>query len=31
MWGDLGENKPEIVRDVIARRPADQHEKDVEH
>jgi hypothetical protein len=31
MWGDLGENRPEVVRDVIARRPGDLHKKDVEH
>jgi hypothetical protein len=31
MWGDLGDNKPEVVRDVIARRPGDQYKRDVEH
>jgi hypothetical protein len=31
MWDDLGENRPEVVRDVIAWRPADQYKKDVEH
>jgi hypothetical protein len=31
MLGDLGENSPEVVRDVIVRRPDDQDKKDVEH
>ena len=31
MWGDLGANEPEVVRDVVARRPVDLYKKDVEH
>jgi hypothetical protein len=30
MLGDLGEYSPGVVRDVIVRRPGDQHRKDVE-
>jgi hypothetical protein len=30
LLGGLGENSPEVVRDVIVRRPGDQHKKDVE-
>ena len=31
MRGDLGDNEPEVVRDVVARRPGDLYKKDVEH